>query len=73
MKPNYTINFTHDYKNALLKFFEQENYDLSHINTDDIFKLSLEFHTYQKTLMNMDNGNEDMSQDAKYKIGRAHV
>jgi hypothetical protein len=66
MKPNYTINFTNDYKDALLKFFEQENYDLSDINTQDIFKLSLEFHAYQKKLLTMDKLGEDISQDAKY-------
>ncbi len=66
MKTEYTINFREDYRRALLNFFKNEGINLSHINTDDIFKLSLEFHTYQKELTKEDAQMEDKSLDAKY-------
>lgn len=68
MNIEYTINFREDYKRAILEFFEQEEIDLSHFNTDDIFKLSLEFHKYQKVLAEADGAqeNKEQSLDAKY-------
>ncbi len=66
MKTEYTINFRDDYKRAILSFFENEKIDLSHLNSDDIIKLSLEFHKYQKELLNEGNHSEDTSLDVKY-------
>lgn len=68
MNIEYTINFREDYKKAILAFFEKEGVNLSHFNTEDIFKLSLEFHKYQKVLAEA-NGvqeSEENSLDAKY-------
>lgn len=66
MKIQYEINFKEDYKTALLKYFHQENYDLSNINTQDIFKLSLQFHDYQKKLMSNEALDGNVNEDSKY-------
>lgn len=66
MSIDYTINFKEDYKKAILDYFHDNAIDLSHINTEDIFKLSLEFHTLQKALLEDKNSQENTSMDAKY-------
>lgn len=66
MSIEYTMNFRHDYKKAILDYFEKSGVDLTPYNTDDIFKLSLEFHKYQKVLLEESNIDEDTSMDAKY-------
>ncbi len=66
MSVEYTINFREDYKNALMKFFDKNEIDISHIHNNDIFKLSLEFHLFQRTLVQDNSSQENISLDAKY-------
>lgn len=66
MSIEYTINFTEDYKNAILNHFKQNDIDLTPFNTQDIFKLSLEFHKYQKALLEEGTAPDNTSMDAKY-------
>lgn len=66
MSVEYTINFREDYKNALLTFFDKNEIDISHININDIFKLSLEFHLFQRELIQDGSSQENTSLDAKY-------
>lgn len=67
MSVKYTINFRNDYKEALLKYFDKNEVDLTPFNTNDIFKLSLEFHKFQKELLGENSAaEENKSMDAKY-------
>lgn len=66
MSIEYTINFRQDYKNAILKYFDKNEVDISVYKTEDIFKLSLEFHKFQKELIGDGSSQENTSMDAKY-------
>lgn len=66
MSIEYTINFRQDYKESILKYFEKNEVNLNAFNTNDIFKLSLEFHKFQKELIGEDAVAENRSMDAKY-------
>lgn len=67
MSIEYTINFRNDYKDAILKYFEKNDVDLKAFNTNDVFKLSMEFHKFQKELLGENSAaQENTSMDPKY-------
>ncbi len=66
MKLEYTLDFKNDYKNTILKELAEHKIDLSEIDESDINKLSKKFHEYQKSRLQEDNIDDDISTDASY-------
>lgn len=67
MSVEYTIDFKNDYKNTILSFFDKNEIDTTVFDTNDISKLSYEFHKYQKELLESNATiSEDTSVDPKY-------
>lgn len=66
MKLEYTLDFKNDYKNTILKELAEHKIDLSDIDESDINKLSKKFHEYQKSRLQEDNIDDDISTDASY-------
>lgn len=66
MAIEYTIDFRNDYKNTILKYFEENEISTSDISKSDTMSISLKFHKHQKELLSENTLEQNTSLDIKY-------